>query len=199
MQLVKPALLSALVCLAPMCAQEPVRFAYFSLEYLIENSVQAKRVFAEADVLRKKLEDDIKAKTSELQRMEQQLNSSSISEEGKSRIARDMEDGRTQLKRMQEDAQSQYSRAAQVAINQLNTEMGPIVEALAKEQKLNCVLNFNPSTQPLAWADESWLIHFTQEVVKRYDAAYPAGAAAKAPSPNTAATKSAPPAAAPKK
>ncbi|MDR2561680.1 MAG: OmpH family outer membrane protein [Holophagales bacterium] len=179
MKLVKLALLSALACSVPMRAQEAPRFAYFALEHVLENSAQAKRVFAEAEVLGKKLEEEIKTKTTELQRMEQQLTSSSISDEGKSRIARELEDGKTSLKRLQEDAQSQYSRVAQSALAQLNKEILPIVEALAKEQKLNCVLNFNANLNPIAWADEAWLWRFSQEVAKRYDAAYPGSGAAK--------------------
>jgi Skp family chaperone for outer membrane proteins len=179
MQLVKSALLSALVCLAPMCAQEPIRFAFFSLEYVVENSAQAKRIFADSEVLGKKLGDEIQAKASDLQRLEQQLNSSSLSEEGRSRIARDLEDGKTLLKRMQEDAQSQFNRASQTALGQFNREIAPIVEALAKEQKLNCVMNFN--TNLIAWADESWVWQFSQEVAKRYDVAYPAGGGASRP------------------
>lgn len=189
MQLVKPALLSALACLAPLGAQEGTRIAFFALEQVIENSAQAKRVFAEAEVLGKKLGDEIQAKTSELQRMEQQLNSSSLSEEGRSRIARDLEDGRTALKRMQEDAQSQYTRATQAALGQFNREIAPIVEELAKEQKLTCVLNFTPSL--IGWADESWLWGFSQEIAKRYDAAYPSGGGAPRPAaaPATPAAK----------
>jgi len=189
MKLVKLALLPALACSVPMRAQEAPRFAFFALEHVLENSAQAKRVFAEAEVLGKKLEEEIKTKTTELQRMEQQLNSSSISDEGKSRIARELEDGRTSLKRLQEDAQSQYSRVAQTALAQLNREILPIVEALAKEQKLNCVLNFNANLNPIAWADETWLWRFSQEVAKRYDAAYPGGGTAKPAAAPAATTK----------
>ena len=173
----KLAFLVAAMCAITAQAQEAPRFAFFVPEYIIENTAQGKRVFAEAQALNKRLTDALRAKSEELQKMDQQLRSSSISEEGRSRIAREFEDGRTAFQRMQEDSQAQFQKVSQAAMQQFEKEINPIVEACAKEQKLHCVFQHQPGMT--AWADDAWILKFTEEVGKRYDAAYSGGVAAK--------------------
>jgi Skp family chaperone for outer membrane proteins len=172
------ALSASIACAVPALAQESPRFAVFVPGYLIENTAQGKRVFAEAQTLAKRLEDTIKAKGEELQKMEQQLRSSSISAEGRSKIAREFEDGKVAFQRMQEDSRVQFQKVEQTAVQQFQSEIAPIVEALAKEQNLHCVLQ---ATEMIAWADQTWFMKFTKEVALRYDAAFPGGAAPKPP------------------
>jgi len=170
-------LLAATTCAVFATAQEAPRFAFFHPGYLVENTAQGKRVFAEVQTLGKRLNDALKAKADDLQKMEQQLRSSSISEEGRSKIARELEDGRISFQRMQEDSQAQMQRVEQTAFQQFSGEIGPIIEALAKEQNLHCV--FQMQEGMLAWVDPAWALKFTEEVAKRYDAAYPGGTPAK--------------------
>ena len=171
------ALLAATVFAIPVFAQDAPRFAVFNPAYLAENTAQGKRVFAEAQTLGKRLTDTIKAKVDELQKMEQQMRSSSISEEGRSKIARELEDGRIAFNRMQEDSREQFQRVEQAAMQQFQTEIAPIVEAVAKEQKLHFIMQVS---EAIVWADPAWINKFTEEVAKRYDAAYPGGAPAPA-------------------
>jgi Skp family chaperone for outer membrane proteins len=171
------ALFSVAAFVAVAQAQEAPRFAFFVPGLIIENTAQGKRVFAEVQTLAKKLEDALRVKGEELQRMDQQLRSSSITEEARSRIQRDFEDGRVAFQRMQEDSRAQMQRVEQTAITQFQSEIGPIIEALAKEKKLHCVFQFKDEV--LFWADEDWLKDFTEEIGKRYDAAFQKGAAAK--------------------
>jgi Skp family chaperone for outer membrane proteins len=179
MKLRNLALLAALACAAQVVqafGQEPTRFAVFNPEYLVENTAQGKRVFAEAQILGKRFQDASRAKAEDLQKMEQQMKSSSISEEGRKKIAEDFEKARAEFQKTQEDNQAQYQKVAQTAIQQIQSEIGPIVEALAKEQKLHLVLQ---ASEMIAWADQVWIMKFTEEVAKRYDAAYPGGVPAK--------------------
>jgi Skp family chaperone for outer membrane proteins len=171
------ALLTAAACAVSAHAQEAPRFAFFIPGLIAENTAQGKRVFAEAQTLGKRLSDSLRAKGEELQKMDQQMRSSSITEEARSRIQRDFEDGRVAYQRMQEDSQAQMQRAEQLAFEQFQREIAPIIEALAKEKKLHCV--FQAQDGIIAWADPAWLVDFTEEVAKRYDAAFPGGAAAK--------------------
>jgi len=164
-----PAIVSAVFA----TAQEAPRFAFFHPGHLVENTAQGRRVFADVQALGKRLGDAIRAKSEELQRLDQQLRSSSISEEGRGRITRELEDGRISLQRMQEDSQAQMQRAEQSAIEQFQKEISPIIEALAKEQNLHCVFQFQGEI--IAWVDPTWVLKFTEEVAKRYDAAYPGG------------------------
>jgi len=167
----------AAACAATAAGQEAPRIAVFVPGYIIEYSAQGKRVFAEAQALGKRLQDSISAKMEELQKMEQQLRSPSISEEGRGRITREYEDGKTALQRMNEDGRAQFQKVEQAAVQQFQGEIGPVIEAVAKEQGIQCVLQ--PQEGMIAWADPAWIMKFTEEVAKRYDAAYPGGSAAK--------------------
>jgi Skp family chaperone for outer membrane proteins len=190
MQFRNLAFFAAAVCVVSIQAQEAPRFAFFDYRYLVENTAQGKRVFAEAQTLSKRLEDQLKVKFEELQRMEQQLRSSSLSEDGRNKISREFEDGKVAYQRMQEDSQAQYQRVLATASQQFETEIGPIIEVLAKERKLHCV--FQLQNGLVAWADKDWVVSFTEEVGKRYDAAFPGGVAAnKAPATSEAASKTA--------
>jgi len=165
-----------LACAVPAISQESPRFAIFNPAYVVENTAQGKRVFAEAQTLGKRLADAIKAKFEELQKLEQQLRSSSISEEGRGKISREFEDGKIALQRMQEDSQNQFQKVEQAAMQQFQSEIGPIVDAVAKEQKLQFVLQ---ASEAIAWADPAWINKFTEDVAKRYDAAFPGTPATK--------------------
>jgi Skp family chaperone for outer membrane proteins len=184
----KLALLVAITCAVPSGAQESPRFAFFIPQYIAENTAQGKRVFAEVETLGKKLEDAMKVKAEELQKLEQQLRSSSISEEGRSRLAREFEDGRTAYQRMGEDSQGQMQRALTAANRQFQSEIDSIIAAVAVENNLHCVFQAQEGT--LAWVDQKWFLNYTEEVAKRYDAAFPGGVAAKpAAKPASPATK----------
>jgi len=176
MQFSNLAFFSAAVCVVSVQAQEAPRFAFLDQGYLVENTAQGKRVFAEAQILGKRLDDQLKAKLEELQKMEQQLRSSSLSEEGRNRISREFEDGKVAYQRLQEESQGQYQRVFATASQQFQNEVGPIIEALAKERKLHCI--FQLQNGLIAWADREWASSFTEEVAKRYDAAFPGGVAA---------------------
>jgi Skp family chaperone for outer membrane proteins len=178
MQFLKPTLLAAIACIMPAQAQEAPRFAFFSTEYIIENTAQGMRVFAEVKATQNRLQEALKAKQEELQKLNQQLNSSSINEEGRAKITRDLEDGRVAWERLRSDSEQTHQRVIQTAYQQLSSEINPIVDALAKEQKLNCVFMLQDAL--VAWVDQAWYLQFTEEVGKRYDAAYPSTGAATA-------------------
>ena len=186
------ALLVAAACVvsAQAQAQEAPRFTFVYTGYLIENTAQGKRVFAEAQILERRLMDELRAKAEEIQGLEQQLRSSSLSEDGRGRITRQLEDGRITFNRMQEDSQAQYQRAFQAAMQQFETEIIPIIEAVATEQKLQVVLQAN--SQMIAWVDTKWSMGFTEEVAKRYDAAFPGTgtAATRTNAPNSGTSES---------
>ena len=74
-------------------------------------------------------------------------------------------------------------------VTQFQQELSPLVEQLAKEQKLQLVLTYQPGL--VAFADQAWILGFTDELGKRYDAKYATGAPAPAsvPAPAPAAPK----------
>lgn len=191
----------ALLAALPALSQEAAapRFALFAPMQLIQNSVRGKQLFAELEVKGRELETRIKAKADELQRMDQQLKSPGLSEEGRAKIQRDLQDGELSIKRLQEDSQKEFAAVQQRVYGTFSREVEPIVEALAQEWKLQVVLQYTEQTANLfAYTDKAWALTFTNEVAKRYDAKYPSVGSTPAPAaaPKPAAKAPAP---APKK
>jgi Skp family chaperone for outer membrane proteins len=161
------------------------RIAMFLPDQIIAKSVRGRKVFSELEVMKKNLEDKLQAKGAEGQKLTAQLQSPSISEEGREKITKELRDLEYAFKKLQEDSQGEYAKLQQRIFGQFQQEIGPIVEALAKEQKLQLVLQYQQGL--IAYGEEAWLTSFSFEVAKRYDAKYETGAAAAAPAAKPAA------------
>ena len=172
-----------------LSAQEaaPVRFAVFLPDRIISNSVRGHKIFSELDVLRKNLEEKIQAKGLEGQKIQSQIQSPSISEAGKEQLTKQLRDLEYEFKKLQEDSEADYRKVQQKVLGQFNTEIGPIVQEVAKEQKLQLVLQNQQGL--IAYGDETWVLSFTNEVAKRYDAKYEAAGAKSAAAPVKPAAK----------
>lgn len=184
--------LSAALAL-PVAAQEAPRFAFFSINQLVRSSKKAGAIFSELEITGKNLQEKLQAKGQELQTLQQQLSSPSIDPDKKEALAKRFRDAEFEAKKMQEDSQGEYQRVEKRVSEAISKLTGPIVEQLAKEQKLQLVLS-DQAVQVLSWADQDWMKGFTAEVAKRLDASEGAPAATAAP-----AAKPAPKPAAPKK
>ena len=199
MRLLAPSL--AALCLSaalttPVVAQEAPRFAFFSINQLVRSSKKAGAIFSELEITGKNLQEKLQAKGQELQTMQQQLNSPSLDPDKKEALAKKFRDIEFEAKKMQEDSQQEYQRVEKKVGEAITKLAAPIVEAMAKEQKLNIVLS-DQALQILSWGDEAWLKGFTTEVAKRLDASEPAAAPAAKPATAPAAKPAAPKAAAP--
>jgi Skp family chaperone for outer membrane proteins len=197
MRLIAPSL--AALCLSaalatPVAAQEAPRFAFFSINQLVRSSKKAGAIFSELEITGKNLQEKLQTKGQELQTLQQQLNSPSIDPDKKEALVKKLRDVEFEAKKMQEDSQGEYQRVEKKVGEAITKIAAPIVEQLAKEQKLQLVLS-DQAVQILSWADQDWLKAFTSEVAKRLDATEGAAPAA-APSTQKPAAK---PAAAPKK
>ena len=183
----------ALAATLPAVAQDSItRFGVFAPQRVIETSVRAKKVFAELEVLNKTLTEKVKAKAEELQKLEQQIKSPALSEEGRAKLQRELQDGELGFKRLQEDSQAEFQKAEQKATGQFNQEIGPILMELAKEQKLQMLFQWNP--QIMIPVDGAAVSAFSDELAKRYDKKFENGAPAATPkaAPAKPAAKPAP-------
>ena len=194
MRLFAPSL--AALCLSatlatPILAQEAPRFAFFSINQLVHSSKKAGAIFSELEITGKNLQEKLQAKGQELQALQQQLNSPSLDPDKKEALAKKFRDAEYEAKKLQEDSQADYQRVEKKVGEAITKLAAPIVEQLAKEQKLQLVLS-DQTVQILSWADQDWMKAFTAEVAKRLDASEPT-APASAPKP------AAPKPAAPKK
>jgi Skp family chaperone for outer membrane proteins len=178
-------ILKALLPLAAVCtlaAQDAApKVAVFMPESLIQKSVRGRQIFAELEVTQKNLQEHLKAKGEEGAKLQQQLQSPSISDAGKEQVTKQLRDLEFEFKKLQEDSQAEFQKVQQKVFGQFNQEVGPIVEAVAREQKLQLVLQNQQGL--IAFADETWVNNFTNEVAKRYDAKFAPGVAAPAAAP----------------
>ncbi len=172
----------ALAAAIPAVAQEPItRFGVFAPQRVIETSVRAKKVFAELEVLNKTLTEKVKAKAEEMQKLEQQVKSPAISEEGRAKLQRELQDGELSFKRLQEDSQAEFQKSEQKATAQFNQEIGPILMEFAKELKLQMLFQWNQSI--MIPVDAAAVTSFSDELAKRYDKKFEGGAPAAADKP----------------
>ena len=180
----------ALVLGLPVLAQDAPKFAIFSAEQVAGNTVRGKKIFAELESLGKGLQEKINVRVEELKKLDNQLKSPGLSDEGRAKLQRELQDGDLGLKRLQEDSQQEFQAAQRKAMKTFMDEVEPVIKEVAKEMKLQVVLSYQPGL--LAWADDAWLSGFTGEVAKRFEAR---GGAAPAAKPAAPAAKPAAPAA----
>jgi Skp family chaperone for outer membrane proteins len=164
--------LLALPLATSLMAQETSspRIAFFIPGQVIGSSVRAKKVLAELDVTTNNLNEKLKARMEELQKLDQQLKSSGLSEEGRAKIQRDLQDGEIKFRRLQEDSQTELRKVQDKCLGQFQQEVRPLTDALAKEWKVQVVFNYQEGM--LMWAEEDTLTLFSAEIAKRYDAKY---------------------------
>lgn len=171
--------------LAPAAAQDSPRMAFFVLDHVVQTSVRAKKVFAEMEVKGKQLQERIQTKAEELKRISKQLESPSLADEGRAKLQRELQDGEIAIKRMQEDSQLEFNKVRDAAFQTFQKEVDPVIRETARDLKLQVILNYQPGM--LAYGEESWMLAFSQEVAKRYDAKYESGAPAAAAAAKPAA------------
>ena len=189
--------LHSLLCLTAACtlsAQDVApRIGMLVPDRVIEKTVRGRKLFSELDTLKKTLSDKIQGKRAEIQKLGSQLQSPSLSESGKEAIQKQLRDLDFEDKKLQDDSQTEFQRTQQRIVTQFQQEITPLVDEVAKEQKLQLVLTFQPGL--VAYADQTWIVAFSDEVAKRYDAKYGAnGAAPAAPAAKPAAAAPAKPA-----
>jgi len=180
--------LHALLCLTAaftLAAQDvQPKIGMLVPERIIGVSARGQKLFSELDTLKKTLDVKLSAKAAEIQKLSSQLQSPSLSESGKESIQKQLRDLDFENKKLQDDSQAEFQKTQQRVINQFQKEITPFVDVLAKEQKLQLVLQYQPGM--VAYADQAWLLSFSDEIAKRYDAKYEPGVAAK-PAPKPAA------------
>ena len=155
-----------------LSAQEPaaVKLAVFSPDRIIQTSVHGRKLFSELDVMRKNLSEKLQAKAQEGQALQSQLQSPMIEDSKKESLNKKLRDMQFDFKKLQEDSEADYRKVAQKVSTQFQSEIGPIVQEVATEQKLQLVLQEQQGL--IAYADPSWALAFTNEVAKRFDAKY---------------------------
>ena len=177
------ALAAASALAIPAMAQQaqPVidKFAVFVPERVIDQSGHCRKLFSGLQLQGKQWNDKLQAKGQELQSKQQQLQASGLSDEGRDAIQKQIRDLQYEGQKMGEDAKQDMEKAKQKALEQFNQDVGPVLEAMAKEKGLQAVIQYAPGL--FAYLDQEAAISFSDEIAKRVDAKFPADAGFQAP------------------
>jgi Skp family chaperone for outer membrane proteins len=137
---------------------------------IIENSDRGSKLFLELESLKKRADTKLTSMSNEIQKLGNQLQSPSTSDAGKELIRKQLRDLDFESKKLQEDSQIELQQKEQAIVTQFQNEITPFVTELAKEQKLQLVLQFQPGL--VAYADPTCIFNLSNEIAKRYDAKY---------------------------
>jgi Skp family chaperone for outer membrane proteins len=168
----------------------PAKIAWLNLEQAIFNSDEGKREFG---VVQKFVEEkngqlEARRKAVDTLRNQLQVQAAKLTDEARADLEQELETKETELQRFQQDTQKEIDNRRVKATNFVGRRMLPVIEKISKEKGLSAVVYINPSRD--AWVDPSLII--TEEVIRAYNAAYPA-TAAKTPA-QAPATPAPPPA-----
>ncbi len=156
----------------------PCRQGFINLERALMDVAEGKQLFGELQVFIDKKNKELDAIRNDISRKETQVRAqeTTLSDEAKLTSQRDMEEQRTKLTRFQEDTSKLITDRQNGIIKKIGDKMQSIIVGFAKEKKLTSIIIWSP--QLYAYVDET--LNVTDEIIKRYDVANPAPAAASA-------------------
>jgi Skp family chaperone for outer membrane proteins len=156
----------------------PAKLAWLNLEQAIVTCDDGKREFGGVQQYVDKKNQELEQLRKESETLKNQLNvqAAKLTDEAREDLQVQIEAKDTYLQRFQQDTQKDIENRRTRVVNAIGRKMIPVIEKIAKEKGLSAVLYINPTRD--AYIDASLII--TEEVIKAYNLAYPAGAA-KAP------------------
>lgn len=154
----------------------PAKTAWVNPDQLIMNCDEGKRDLGELQRFVEQKNQEVEASSKEVTALMQKLDvqGSKLTDEARMDLEDQYATKSTKLQRFQQDTQSQIEKRRTRIANRIVQRAQPVIEKFARGNGLNCVLYLN---QEVAWADPGTVI--TDEIVKAYNAAYPAPAAPK--------------------
>lgn len=163
---------------APMFAQSvPAKVAVINVQKVLSESAAGK---ASYERLKKMQEDRVgKAKSmeDELRKLESDINTKklSLSDDKIQEMQKQLADKRISMQRFAQDADREIGEARDRELMALEAKIKPVIDAIGKEMGLAAI--FNKFESGLVYASDA--IDITDTVVKRFNEANPAAAAAK--------------------
>ena len=169
----------------------PTRVAVVSMNAAITSTAEGKKTTADLQTKFEPRRQEVESKQREVQALQEryQQQSTTLSEQERRRLARQLEEEQRSLKRSQEDYQSDSQTESRDAFDRLAEKMVRIINEYAAQNGYHLVLDY--SQIPIYYVHKS--IDITGELVRRYDAANPVeSAGTEAPAATPAATSTPP-------
>jgi outer membrane protein len=189
-----PALILGVAAMANAQATTPTKVAIIHIQQAIITTKDGQK--AQQDMAAKfgPTRSALEKKQQDIAALQEQLKkgSATMSDDAKSKIARDIDTLNKDVTRGGEDYDASVQQEEGKIMNDLGTKMLEVIGKYASQNGYAMVLDIS-TQQTVLWADPA--VNITAECIKLYDQAHPGGAAAPAAAPKPAAGT---PAAAPK-
>ena len=164
---------------APAPAQPPApfpagaKFAFIQPQRIFAESAEGKAAVTRVNALTQKKQNDYQTKQKQLADNQQKLQSSGsvMSEAARGQLEKEIEKQNVELQRFQQDAQAEIQELQNEVQAEFVRKITPILQQVAVEKGLQIL--FNGTEAGFAWADPG--LDLSSEVIKRFDAAKPAG------------------------
>lgn len=191
---------------SPATTAAAEKIGVINIQASIFNTAEGKQALADLQKKYQPRQDDLQKQQTEIQSLQDQLQrqQTTLSDMERVRLTRELADKQKLFQRARDDAQSDYQDDRQDVINRIGQKMMQIISDYAKQNSYELILDaqipvYNGSQTfdaqiPIYFAAKD--VDISDEIVKRYDAAFPAtsGSAPAAPKPtgHAAATPKAP-------
>jgi len=165
------------VLLAQSPAPEGIKVGVLNMNVAVSETVEGKKGLQEIQTKYQARSQDLQKQQQEIQSLQDQLQrqSATLSDDERLRLTRQLDEKQKIFKRAQEDYQSDLQEDEQDAVRRIGLKMDRIVKDYAEQNGFALVIEGGPQ-MPIYYAAPH--VDLTEELVKRYDAAYPAGAPA---------------------
>ncbi|MBN2398835.1 MAG: OmpH family outer membrane protein [Candidatus Aminicenantes bacterium] len=133
---------------------------------VLQNSVKGKQVIERLRTLNISKQKKYETLQKDIDALEKEILSPALNQETRDKKSMDLQNKRTEIKRFAEDAQKESMATQQKEFENLQRELMPIIEKIAKAGGFSLVFDLN--TAGVTYFDPT--IDITNEVIKAYDA-----------------------------
>ena len=162
----------------PAFAQnQPARVAVIDVQKVLTQSTAGKAAYEKLKKMQDERVERAKGLDEELRKLDSDINAKklSLSEEKLGEMQKQLADKRISMQRYAQDADREIAEARDRELQALEGKIKPVIDAIGKEMGLAAI--FNKFESGLVYASDA--IDITDTVVKRFNEAQPAAAAAK--------------------
>jgi outer membrane protein len=164
---------------------EGTKFAFINIQRVAGESTEGKASTAKVQALNQQkvaqLNDLNKKLQADQAKLQQQT--SVMSDAARGQLERDIDRQQKEIQRFTQDAQEEVQQLQQDLQNGFQGRLLPVIQQVVAERGLQILFSQNDSG--IVWADSA--LDITNDVIKRFDAAAPAGTTSAAPAPTPAA------------
>jgi outer membrane protein len=161
-------LIFALLALTAFVFSE-VKIGIINPQGVLQNSLKGKGVIERLRSLNMSKQKKYEAMQKEIDTLEKDVLSPALNQDTRDKKNMDLQNQRTEIKRFAEDAQKDSMAMQQKEFENLQRELMPIIEKIAKGAGFSLVLDLN--TAGVAYYEPA--IDITEQVIKAYDVQVP--------------------------